>query len=105
MTNPNLRLIGTAAVIAGMICGLAGVAQASRMYIGALHDAAGGEVVLTMGTELVTFVATPDTVVTLNDQPAALDELHTGDLVTVTSETGDGRFPVAVGVAARRDSP
>ncbi len=84
-------------------------APAGTMYIGELHDASATEVVVSMSTELVTFVVTSSTKVTLDGKPVEVTELRPGDQASVTAGAGDGRFPIAIDVSARRnivaDSP
>lgn len=79
-----------------------GIARAEIMYIGELHDATSGELVLTVSTELVAFELASTADVTLDGHAVTVEELAPGDRVSLIARRGEGRTPIAVEVVAYR---
>ena len=91
-------------VLLGVCLGTAGLARADVLYIGVVHDATPGEVVLMMGTEQLPLAVTQQTSVTIDGRTATVESLRPGDRVSVRTEPAAVRGRVAVEIAARRTS-
>lgn len=75
---------------------------AGPTYSGSLHSASENQVVVMVGTELLTFQVTKDTAVTLNGKTVKPTELKSADSMTVESEKGDDGAVRAMSIKATR---
>jgi len=85
-----------------MVVATAGLAIAGQTYMGTLHSATENQVVLMVGTELLTFQITKDTAITLNGKPAKATELKAEDATSVESVKSDDGSVQAMFVKATR---
>jgi hypothetical protein len=84
--------------------GFAVPAFAAQKYAGHIHSVTESQLVLKVGTELMTFEINKDATITLNGKPAKVTDLKGDDEATLEAEKGDDAVLKAMSIAATRKS-
>jgi hypothetical protein len=79
-------------------------AFAAQKYAGSIHSVTESQLVLKVGTELMTFQIKKDAMVTLNGKPAKVTDLKGDDAATLQAEKGDDSILKATSIEATRKS-
>jgi len=87
------KMLASVAILA---VGLAAASAASEMKIGLVVSISDRTLVVADdgGGNQQTFTIPAETLITLNNKPAKLEEITAGDMVTVKTETRDGKTEV-----------
>ena len=101
MFTPTFKL---AAVVVPLLCTLVERAlDDEQVYSGKVLMAGEGKIVLTMGTEQLTFLVTKETKITLDGAPAELEKIKGGYTAQVKGERLGDHF-TASAIAARAEA-
>lgn len=84
--------------------GFAAPAFAAQKYAGHIHSITESQLVLKVGTELMTFQISKDAMITLNGKPAKVTDLKGDDEASLEAEKGDDAVLKAMSIAATRKS-
>jgi hypothetical protein len=84
--------------------GFAVPAFAAQKYAGSIHSVTESQLVLKVGTELMTFQINKDATITLNGKPAKVTDLKGDDEATLRAEKGDDSVLKAMSIEATRKS-